>query len=145
MAEQLKIVEFRVGDRSFALPAHSVAHVLRAEPWSLPDKAELPILGEFEVESEKILILDGRHRLGLDSGTSGDTLIVVATNNTRCALLVDEILGVVLCDPAEAKSAEGPSGPQFDKLRIGVVNGRTVLLDPDLLVPNPVVSEKHAA
>ena len=94
------MVVFRVDDLTLALPEHSVIGFVEQ-----PDVTPIPLTpsyvsGLFEFKGEALTLFSLRQRLGLtpDSTEMQRIGIILNLEDVRCALLVDEIIGIVAVD-----------------------------------------------
>lgn len=150
MAEQ-KYVVFRLDKEFYGMPIESVERILPDQKVTKLPRTPKMFLGVFELRGATIPVIDARMRFEMNEGADAKNLIVVLTEQGRCAIRVDSVDGIM--NLSEADIDENPQivdqrgddsvrgiGKSEDKL--------TVLLDPDRIVPKQLrtqVAKANAA
>ena len=96
-SSSLQVVAFRVCDDEFAIDVMNVFEVLKATEVRTVPRAPDFVEGVLGVRDSVIPVIDMRKRFSLPERGSGDRgrLLVVATAESRVALVVDDVPGVV--------------------------------------------------
>ena len=94
MAQESKYVVFRLGSQRFGLPIESVERILPVQPVTPMPKSPEMFLGLFDLRGSTIPVVDARLRLGMEAGAEVKNFVVVLTPEGRCALRVDEVVGI---------------------------------------------------
>ncbi len=133
-AEQFLVL--RLGNRRFALPAHSVERIVRmAALTPLPD-APPEIAGLLDLQGALLVTVDPRPRLGLPPGRPQvDQQLVVVQARSRYVLWVDRTEQVAVVASHEAVPAKAAHGLASVAIRVG---GEVLpVLAPEALDPGP--------
>jgi purine-binding chemotaxis protein CheW len=104
MSVSLKLVVFRLGELRYALPLAVVERIVRAvEVTPLPGAPAL-VLGVIDVEGCVLPVFNLRRRFLLPERevSPDDQILIARTAKQRVALVVDEALGVIERNEAEA-------------------------------------------
>lgn len=133
-----KYVIFKLGNESYGLPIESVERILPVQNVTRLPRTPKMFLGVFELRGTTLPALDARLRFEMEESPEAKNFVVVLTGDSRCALRVDEVDGILSLEEGEID--ENPAlldNRNDDFLRaIGKKDDRlVVLLDPANVVP----------
>jgi purine-binding chemotaxis protein CheW len=130
MREYSRVVVFRLAGRRYALPLVAVERIVRAvEVVPLPG-APLVVLGLIDMGGRVLPVINLRRRFGLHEREIevSDQFLIAQTARRPVVLVIDEVEGVVECDP----SAIVPSEPIAPGLQL--FEGVAILKDGLVLI-----------
>ena len=133
MAQDRRMVVVAVDGQRYALPLAVVVRVVRAiEVTPLPD-CPPAVLGVINVQGSVIPLYSLRRRFGKADREIQleDQLVIVRSGSRTVALLVDEVRGVVECEPRRIVPVEQVE-PHEDFIRAVVKLDDALALVPDL-------------
>ncbi len=140
-----KFVVFRLGNERYGLPIDQVERIVPAvQPTKLP-RAPKALLGVFEIRGSTIPVMDARIRFNLPEASDCRNFVIVFTPQGRCALRVDDVVGIIELTEKDVDHHPSLSGSEEDPFVAGIGKQNdqlTVLLDPQHLVPNNLLSSK---
>lgn len=129
----IQFVSFRLGSQAFAVEILRLRRVLAYQRPAPVAGAPPWVAGAIPFEGARLLVVDFRERLGLPTGTSAETrILVLDLQEGPLGFLVDEARRVERVDPAEI----GPA-PEVEGLRPGQVAGLVDLPGHPLVIVNP--------
>ncbi len=140
-----KFVVFRLGNERYGLPIDQVERIVPAvQPTKLP-RAPKALLGVFEIRGSTIPVMDARIRFNLPESADCRNFVIVFTPQGRCALRVDDVVGIIELTEKDVDQHPSLSGSEDDPFVAGIGKQNdqlTVLLDPQHLVPQNLLSSK---
>lgn len=137
MAEE-KYVVFQLGRELYGVPIGRVERILEdQEVTKIPKLASL-FLGVFDLRGETIPALDLRTRFDLEDRTEPGSMIVVLSQDGRCAWRVDRVAGIYNFSEKDIQESPPLVKAEKDEFLAGV--GRhgadlVVILDADKVLP----------
>lgn len=137
MAEQ-KYVVFRLASERYGIPIESVERILPTQPVTKLPKTPKMFIGIFELRGSTIPAIDARLRFDMSENEDAHNFVVVLNSQGRCALRVDEVVGIIVFE--EEDIDENPhitesKGDDFVRAIGKKADVLTVLLDPEHIVP----------
>ncbi len=142
-----KVVVVSLGDGYYGFPIEEVDRILPVQKLTPVPKSGKELLGLFDLRGTMVPTIDLHRLLELDAGASCDNFVVVLTEQGRCAVQVESVVGIITLKEDQIEPMESvvrASGDYF--LGIGKDQGRlVVLLDPNKLVPSNVQKKAEKA
>lgn len=142
MAET-KYVVFRLANERYGLPIEAVERILPTQPVTKLPKTPKMFIGIFELRGSTIPAIDARLRFEMEENETANNFVVVLTELGRCAMRVDEVVGIVTFEDEDID--ENPhitesKGDDFIRAIGKKGDLITVLLDANNVVPKALRS-----
>lgn len=137
MAEE-KYVVFQLGKELYGVPIDRVERILEDQEITRIPKLASLFLGVFDLRGETIPALDLRKRFDLEQRAAPGSMIVVLSNDNRCAWRVDQVAGIYSFSDEDIQESPALVKAEKDEFLAGVGrhgNDLIVLLDADKVLP----------
>ncbi len=142
MAES-KYVVFQLASERYGIPIEAVERILPTQPVTKLPKTPKMFIGIFELRGSTIPAIDARVRFEMPEADNAHNFVVVLNEQGRCALKVDEVVGIITFedeDIDENPQLTESKGDDFVRAVGKKGNLLTVLLDPEHIVPKALRS-----
>jgi purine-binding chemotaxis protein CheW len=108
MKGQIQLLGFRLEGRHYGVRLSQVRRVVRAVDWAPLPQAPANVLGAIDLEGEIVALLSLRRKFGLMDREVGvdDQFIIARTARRTAAIVVDDVVGIFECSPADIVAAE---------------------------------------
>ncbi|MBX3118132.1 MAG: purine-binding chemotaxis protein CheW [Fimbriimonadaceae bacterium] len=137
MAEN-KYVIFRLDTERYGIPIEAVERILPTQPVTKLPKTPKMFVGIFELRGSTIPTIDARLRFEMSESDNARNFVVVLTELGRCAMRVDEVVGIITFDETEIDDSPHLTESRGDDFiqAIGKKGDQiTVLLEANNIVP----------
>jgi purine-binding chemotaxis protein CheW len=142
--DEQKYVVFRLGEERYGLPIDKVERIVPSEPATKMPRAPKALLGVFELRGDTIPVMDARIRFDYPSDGAGRNFVIAYTPQGRCALKVDDVVGIISLHESEIDDSPAISGAENEDFVAGVGklgDQLTLLLNPEGIVPKELRSK----
>jgi purine-binding chemotaxis protein CheW len=132
----VRLLVFRVGDLTCAVPVEATREIVPVEPATRIPGAGTAVQGLVNVRGSLLTVIDGQRLLGRAGGDPPQSVLVLELNGRAVGLAVDRVLDLLAVPAAELQDREGLPG--LDPRLVRAVGRREghlfVVLDTDALL-----------
>lgn len=139
-----KFVVFRLENERYAFPIESVERILPDQSVTRIPRTPKMLLGFFDMRGTTVPAIDARIRFEMEACDHSQNMVVVLTEQGRCAVRVDSVEGIETYSEDEIESKSVILDKKSDEFMLGIAKKAsilTVLIDPDKLVPSKVTDK----
>lgn len=134
-------IGFTLNDKEYTIPILRVKEIIKSPSITRLPLVPLYVEGVTNLRGKILAVLNLKKLVGLDGGTVGDKVVVVASGRVRFGFFVDTITGLITIDDSEITSACDMRTKHLECV-VQVGNRLVTPLNPKELIPTEDVSLK---